>query len=148
MKVILLENVKSLGKKDEVVNVSDGYARNMLFTKKLAVEATPKAMNELKGRKIGEAKHAAEILAQAEELSAKINDKTIDIPIKVGSGGRTFGSVSTKEIADEVKKQLGVEIDKKKLNLQNPIKELGVTEVSVRLHPEVTATIKVHVKEA
>ena len=147
MKVILLEDVKSLGKRDEVVNVSDGYARNMLFPKKLAVEATGKAMNELKGRKIGEAKHAAEVLAAAKELASKIDGKTIVVPIKVGSGGRTFGSVSAKEIAEEVEKQLGVEIDKKKLNLANPIKELGVTEVSVRLHPQVTATVKVDVKE-
>lgn len=148
MKVILLEDVKSLGKKDEVVNVSDGYARNMLFPKKMAVEANGKALNELKVRKTIEAKHAAEVLAQAKEAAAKLDGKTLTIPIKVGTGGRTFGSVSAKEIAEAAEKQLGVDIDKKKLNLPNPIRELGVTEVSIRLHPQVTATLKVDVKEA
>lgn len=148
MKVILLSDVKSLGKKDEIVNVSDGYARNMLLPKKLAVEATGKALNELKARKAYEEKIAAENLAAAQAEAAEIDGKTVTVAIKVGSGGRTFGSVSTKEIADAVQAQLGKTVDKKKMGLSAPIKELGVTEVPIRLHPKVTATIKVEVKEA
>ncbi|MBQ0058726.1 MAG: 50S ribosomal protein L9 [Lachnospiraceae bacterium] len=148
MKVILLADVKALGKKDEVVNVSDGYARNMLFKKNLAIEADAKAMNDLKVKKKVEAKIAAEQLAEAQALCDKINGKSVTLAIKVGSAGRTFGSVSTKEIADAVKAQLGVEVDRKKMNLSSPIKELGVTEVPVKLHPQVTAVVKVEVKEA
>ncbi|MDO4478071.1 MAG: 50S ribosomal protein L9 [Lachnospiraceae bacterium] len=147
MKVILMQDVKSLGKKDEVVNVSDGYARNMLFPKKLAVEANAKAMNELKVRKTVEAKHAAELLAAAEALAAKLEGKKVTTGVKVGAGGRTFGSVSAKEIAEAIASQLGVEVDKKKMALPNPIKELGITPVTIRLHPQVTATVNVEVKE-
>ena len=148
MKVILLSDVKSLGKKDEIVNVSDGYARNMLLPKKLAVEATGKALNDLKARKAYEAKVAAENLEEAKAQAAELDGKTVFVHIKVGSGGKTFGSVSTKEIAEAVESQLGKTVDRKKMGLGAPIKELGVTEVPVRLHPQVTATIKVEVKEA
>ena len=148
MKVILLQDVKSLGKKGEVVNVSDGYARNMLFPKKLGVEANAKNMNDLKLAKAHEDKVAAEQLQAAEELKKELETKKVTVSIKVGEGGRTFGSVSAKEIADAAKTQLNLDIDKKKLQLSNPIKELGTTMVPLRLHTKVTAQLKVVVKEA
>ena len=148
MKVILLEDVKSLGKKGQVVNVSDGYARNMLLPKKLGVEATTKNMNDLKLQKAHEEKVAQENLDAAKAFADELKDKEVVVTIKVGEGGRTFGSVSTKEISEAVKEQLGYDIDKKKMQLPNPIRELGTTIVSVRLHPKVTGEVKVIVKEA
>lgn len=148
MKVILLEDVKSLGKKGQVVNVSDGYARNMLLPKKLGVEATTKNMNDLKLQKAHEEKVAQENLDAAKAFADELKDKEVVVRIKVGEGGRTFGSVSTKEISEAVKEQLGYDIDKKKMQLPNPIRELGTTIVSVRLHPKVTGELKVIVKEA
>lgn len=148
MKVILLQDVKSLGKKDEVVNVSDGYARNMLFPKKLALEATPKNMNDLKLKKAHEDKVAQENLEAARAFAKELEDKEVTVYIKTGDGGRVFGSVSTKEIAEAAKQQLGYEIDKKKMLLDAPIKVLGVTNVPVKLHTKVTASLKVFVKEA
>ena len=148
MKVILLEDVKSLGKKGQVVNVSDGYARNMLLPKKLGVEATTKNMNDLKLQKAHEEKVAQENLDAAKAFADELKDKEVVVTIKVGEGGRTFGSVSTKEISEAGKEQLGYDIDKKKMQLPNPIRELGTTIVSVRLHPKVTGELKVIVKEA
>lgn len=148
MKVILLEDVKSLGKKGQVVNVSDGYARNMLLPKKLGVEATTKNMNDLKLQKAHEEKVAQENLDAARTFADELKDKEVVVTIKVGEGGRTFGSVSTKEISEAVKTQLGYDIDKKKMQLPNPIRELGTTIVSIRLHPKVTGELKVIVKEA
>ena len=147
MKVILLEDVKSLGKKGDVVNASDGYARNMLLPKKLAVEASDGNLKDLAARKRGEAKVAAQLLAEAEQLKEQIEKQTVNVGIKVGTGGRVFGSVSAKEIADAAKEQLGLEIDKKKLLLDAPLKELGLTTVDLKLHPKVTAALKVNVKE-
>lgn len=148
MKVILLQDVKALGKKGEVVNVSDGYARNMLLPKKLGVVADAKNMNDLKLQKAHEEKIAAENLQAAKDFAEIISKSTVEIKLKVGEGGRVFGSVSAKEIADAAKDQLKLEIDKKKLQMSGPIKTLGVTEVSVKLHPKVTAQLKVHVSEA
>ena len=148
MKVILLENVKSLGKKGEVVNASDGYARNMLFPKKLAVEATPANMKSLAAKKKSEEKIAAQNLQAAKEMAADLAKKEITVAIKVGAGGKAFGSVSTKEIADAAKQLLGLELDKKKMLLENPIRELGTHTVQIRLHPEVVGDLKVNVKEA
>ena len=147
MKVILLEDVKSLGKKGDVVNASDGYARNMLFPKKLAMEATPKNLADLKKKKENEARIAAEQLKEAQAFAEELGKKTVTVFIKVGASGKTFGSVSTKEIADAAKAQLGIELDKKKMLLPNPIRELGVTDVQIRVHPKVTASLKVDVKE-
>lgn len=148
MKVILLQDVKSLGKKDEVVNVSDGYARNMLFPKKLALEATPKNMNDLKLKKAHEDKVAQENLDAARAFAKELEDKEVTVYIKTGDGGKVFGSVSTKEIAEAAKQQLGYDIDKKKMLLDAPIKVLGVTNVPVKLHTKVTASLKVFVREA
>ena len=148
MKVILLEDVKSLGKKGQIVNVSDGYARNMILSKKLGVEATSKNLNDLKLRKANEEKVAQENLDAAKAFAEELSTKEIILTLKVGEGGRTFGSVSSKEISEAAKKQLNLDIDKKKLQLENPIRNLGVTNVPVRLHPKVTGSLKVWVKEA
>ena len=148
MKVILTADVKSLGKKGEIVDVSDGYARNMLLPKKLGVEANAKNINDLKLQKANEDKVAKEILEQARALAADIAEKSITVSIKVGEGGKTFGSVSSKEIAEAAKAQINLELDKKKIQLSSPIRTLGVTMVPVKLHPKVTAELKVHVKEA
>lgn len=148
MKVILLEDVKALGKKGQIVNVSDGYARNMILPKKLGVEATSKNLNDLKLRKANEEKVAQENLDAAKAFAEELSTKEVILTLKVGEGGRTFGSVSSKEISEAAKKQLNLEIDKKKLQLENPIRNLGVTNVPVRLHPKVTGSLKVWVKEA
>ena len=148
MKVILLEDVKSLGKKGQIVNVSDGYARNMILPKKLGVEATSKNLNDLKLRKANEEKGAQENLEAAKAFAEELSTKEVILTLKVGEGGRTFGSVSSKEISEAAKKQLNLDIDKKKLQLENPIRNLGVTNVPVRLHPKVTGSLKVWVKEA
>ena len=148
MKVILLEDVKALGKKGQVVNVSDGYARNLLLPKKLGVEATGKNMNDLKLQKAHEDKVAQENLDAAKAFAEELKDKQVTVGIKVGEGGRTFGSISAKEIAEAAKAQLGYELDKKKLQLSAPIKELGTTMVPIKLHPKVTRELKVVVKEA
>ena len=148
MKVILTADVKSLGKKGEIVDVSDGYARNMLLPKKLGVEANSKNINDLKLQKANEDKVAKEILEQVKALAAEIAEKSVTVSIKVGEGGKTFGSVSSKEIAEAAKAQINLELDKKKIQLSSPIRTLGVTMVPVKLHPKVTAELKVHVKEA
>ncbi|MCI5994903.1 MAG: 50S ribosomal protein L9 [Blautia sp.] len=148
MKVILIEDVKSLGKKGDIVNVSDGYARNALFPKKLGLEATPKNINDLKLQKAHEEKVAKEALADAKAFAAELATKEVQVSIKVGEGGRTFGSVSSKEIAEAARAQLGYDLDKKKIQLSTPIKALGTTTVGIKLHPKVTAELKVVVKEA
>lgn len=148
MKVILIEDVKSLGKKGEMVNVSDGYARNALFPKKLALEATAKNINDLKLQKAHEEKKAKEALADAKAFAAELAAKEIQVSIKVGEGGKTFGSISSKEIAEAAKAQLGYDLDKKKIQISAPIKALGTTSVGIKLHPKVTAELKVVVKEA
>ena len=148
MKVILLEDAKSLGKKGQIVNVSDGYARNLLLPKKLGVEATTKNMNDLKLQKAHEEKVAQENLDAAQAFAEDLKDKQVTVTIKVGEGGRTFGSISTKEISEAVKNQLGLDIDKKKMQLATPIKELGTTMVPIKLHPKVVGELKVIVKEA
>ena len=148
MKVILIEDVKSLGKKGDLVNVSDGYARNALFPKKLALEATTKIINDLKLQKAHQEKVAKENLDHAKAFAAEIATKQVEVSIKVGEGGKTFGSVSSKEIAEAAKAQLGYDLDKKKIQLPTPIKALGTTSVTIKLHPKVSAELKVIVKEA
>lgn len=148
MEVILLQDVKSLGKKGEVVKVSDGYARNFILPKKLGVEKTAKTMNDLKLQKAAEEKHRQEVLAEAKALAEEIKKQSVTLKIKSGEGGRTFGSVSTKEIAVAIKEQLKLDVDKKKLVLPEPIRTLGTTIVPVRLHPDVTTELTVKVVEA
>ena len=148
MKVILLEDVKSLGKKGQLVDVSDGYARNFILAKKLGLEATSKNMNDLKLQKAHEDKLAAERLAEAKAFAEDLKKVEVTLSIKTGEGGKLFGSISSKEIAQAAKEQLNLDIDKKKLQLENPIRNLGVTNVPVRLHPQVTGELKVVVREA
>ena len=148
MEVILLEDVKSLGKKGELVKVNDGYARNFLLKKKLGVEATAKNRNELKLQKQHEEKVALEKLEDAKAFAEELKEKTVTVSIKTGSGGRSFGSVSTKEVALAAKEQLGYELDKKKMVLNEPIKSPGVYMMPIKLHQKVTGELKVVVKEA
>ena len=148
MEVVLLEDVKALGKKGQLVKVNDGYARNFILPKKLGLEATAKNLNDLKLQKANEAKVAAEQLAEAKALAAKIDELSVTVSIKAGEGGRAFGSVSTKEIAKAAADQLKLDIDKKKMVLQDPIKSIGTFEVPIKLHKEVTAKLRVKVVEA
>ena len=148
MEIVLLEDVKSLGKKGDVVKVNDGYARNFILPKKLGVEANAKNLNDLKLQQAHADKVAAEQLAAAKEFAVKLADCTVELAVKSGEGGKVFGSVSTKEIAAAAKEQYGMELDKKKLQIAEPIKALGTYEVQVKLHREVTAKLKVHVTEA
>lgn len=147
MKVILLQDVKALGKKGEIVNVNDGYARNFILPKKLGLEATGKNLNDLKLQKANEEKVAQQILDEAKELAKKLEAGKIELAIKIGEGGRAFGSVSSKEIAVAVNDQMGYDIDKKKIQLKDAIKVLGTHTVPVKLHPKVTAELKVIVTE-
>nr|WP_304213437.1 50S ribosomal protein L9 [Fredinandcohnia onubensis] len=147
MKVIFLKDVKGKGKKGEVKNVSDGYAHNFLFKQNLAIEATSANMKSLEAKKNKESKEAAEELAQSKQLKEKIETLTVELQAKAGDGGRLFGSVTSKQIADELAKKHGIKIDKRKFDLPDGIRALGFTNVSVKLHQEVTATVKVHVKE-
>ena len=147
MKVILLEDVKALGKKGQTVNVSDGYARNMILPKKLGLEATPKNLNDLKLQKANEEKVAKEVYEAAQAFAKDLETKEIILTLKTGEGGRTFGSVSTKEISAAAKEQLGLELDKKKMQLAEPIRSFGVVEVPVKLHTKVTGKLAVHVVE-
>lgn len=148
MKVILLQDVKSLGKKGAMVEVSEGYARNFIIPKKLGLEATPKNLNDLKLKKAHDEKVAAENLADAKVLAAELEKSSVTVKIKVGEGGRSFGSVSTKEISDAIKSQLGKDIDKKKIVMKDSIKAIGSFTVKVKLHPEVQAELSVKVEEA
>ena len=147
MKVILTEDVKSLGKKGDIVNVNDGYARNFILKTNKGIEANAKNLNDLKLKKANDDKIAQEHYEAAVELGKKIEDGKIDVSIKTGEGGKAFGSVSSKEIAQEVKAQMNLEIDKKKVQLKDAIKALGTYEVPVKLHPKVTAKLKVVVTE-
>ena len=148
MDIVLLEDVKALGKKGQIVKVNDGYARNFILPKKLGVEATTKNLNDLKLQKANDARLAAEQLAAAKELAKKVEASPVTVSIKAGEGGRTFGSVSTKEIGKAVSDQLKLDIDKKKMGLTDPIKTLGTFEVPVKLHKDVTAKLTVKVVEA
>ena len=145
MKIILLQDEKKLGKKGEIIEASEGYARNYILPKKIGVEATSKNMNDLKLQKAHADKVAKEQLENAKQLAADLAEKTVELAVKSGVEGRVFGSVSSKEIAVAAKAQLGLELDKKKIVLDEPIKSLGVHNVSIRLHKDVMATLKVHV---
>ncbi|MBR6358147.1 MAG: 50S ribosomal protein L9 [Lachnospiraceae bacterium] len=147
MEVILLEDVKSLGKKGQIVKVNDGYARNFIIPKGLGVEKNTKTLNELKIREANEAKRLKEILDEAQELGGKLSSGSVVLSMKAGEGGRTFGSVSTKEITSAIKDQLNLTIDKKKLVLAEPIRNFGTYHVPVKLHPQVTAEVTVKVVE-
>lgn len=145
MKIILQQDEKKLGKKGDIVEVSEGYARNYILPKKIGVEANPANMNDLKLRNANNAKIAQEQLDAAKALAAELENKIVEVKIKAGEGGKTFGSVSAKEISASLKEQYGIEVDKKKLQLPEALKNLGSYEVSVKLHPQVTGKITVKV---
>lgn len=148
MEIVLLEDVKALGKKGQIVKVNDGYARNCILPKKLGVEATSKNLNDLKLQKANADRIAAEQLAAAKELGERLEKSSVTLSIKAGEGGKAFGSVSSKEIAKAIEDQLGIEIDKKKLILPEPLKTFGTHEVPVKLHKDVTAKLAVKVTES
>ena len=148
MKVILLEDVKSLGKKGDLVEVNDGYARNFILAKKLGVEATPKNMNDLKLKRAHEDKLAAQRLEEAKTFAEELKKVQVTLKIKAGEGGKLFGSISSKEIAQAAKDQLNLDIDKKKMVLPSPIKSVGTTMVPIKLHPKVIGELKIIVQEA
>lgn len=147
MKVILLEDVKALGKKGQVVNVSDGYARNALFTKKLAVEATAKNLNELKLQNQHAQKVEQENYENALALASRLESITVECRLKSGKDGKAFGSVGSKEIAAALKEQFDIELDKKKMHLPEALKNLGTYEVKIKLHSKVSAELKVRISE-
>ena len=146
MKVILIEDVKSLGKKGEIVNVNDGYARNFILPKKLGLEATSKNLNDLKLQKQNDEKVAQEKLDAAKALAEEIKEKSITVKIQAGVEGRVFGSISSKEIALEAKKQLNMDIDKKKIIIPDAIKSLGTYNVNIKLHKDVVGKLAVKVE--
>ena len=148
MKVILLQDEKKLGKKGDIINASDGYARNYILPKGIGVEATPANINDLKLQKANAKKVADEKLEEAKALSEKLSSLIITTSIKTGSGGRAFGSISSKEIAESCKEQHGITLDKKKIVLDKPIKAPGTYNVPIKLHPEVTGALRVKVEEA
>lgn len=147
MKVIFLKDVKGKGKKGEVKNVADGYAQNFLIKQGLAVEASQAAVSSLEGQKKKEAKMAAEELAEAKRLKEVIEKITVELTAKAGEGGRLFGSITSKQIAEELLKKNSIKLDKRKIELADAIRTLGYTKVPVKLHTEVTATLNVHVRE-
>ncbi|MCR5655088.1 MAG: 50S ribosomal protein L9 [Lachnospiraceae bacterium] len=147
MKVILLEDVKNVGKKGDVVDKNDGYVRNYLLPQKLAVPADAKHLNDLKLQKANDDKLAAEKLADAQAFADELKEQTVELKMKAGAGGKAFGSVSSKEIAQAYKAQFGKEIDKKKLILPEALKSFGTYEVKVKLHPKVTGVLSVHIAE-
>jgi len=146
VKVILLQDVKSLGKKDEICEVNDGYARNYIIPKKLGIEATPKNLNDLKFKKAGIEKNAKELLESAKAVAETLLEKKVNISMKAGESGRLFGSISSKEIGQAYKDQCNIEIDKKKIQLAEPIRSFGIHQIPIKLHPQVTGTLTVIVE--
>lgn len=147
MKVIFLKDIKGTAKKGEIKDVSVGYAQNFLFKNKMAVEATPANLSKLEGQKKREEKDAAEELEEAKRLKEKLEAVTVELKAKSGEGGRLFGSITSKQIAAALEKQQGIKIDKRKMELPDAIRALGYSNVPVKLHTDVTATLKVHVTE-
>lgn len=147
MKVVLLQDVKNLGKKEQLVNVSDGYARNYLFPRKLALEATSGKLKELEEKKNSEVKKKDKEKQEAKELAAKIGKLVVNFNVKAGENGKLFGSITSKDVADAVKSQHKIEIDKKKVVLHDAIKALGTYQVEIKVYPEISAVINVKVEE-
>lgn len=146
MKVILLQDIKGVGKKDQIINASDGYAKNFLIPKKMAVEATKVNMNRLERQHADAAAKAKAELEEAQKLGKEIEEKTINIKVKVGNNGKLFGAVTNKEVAAALKDQFNIDIDKKKIAVE-PIKAVGDSEAAIKLHPQVTAKLKISVSE-
>ena len=146
MKVVLLKDVKNIGKRDDIVTVSDGYARNFLFPQKLAVEATPGAMKEIQRKRAAQDAREAEMLAEAKNKAASLKDTVIALEVKCGDKGRLYGSVTSAEVADALEKQHGVKVDKRKIDIGDPIRETGIREISVWLYSGVTTSMKLDVQ--
>lgn len=147
MKIILIQDVKKLGKKGDIIEANEGYARNYIIPQKLGIEANGKNLNDLKLQKNNNEKVAQELLQEAQKLAEKIGTMKVTVKMKAGEKGRAFGSVSSKEIVEEAKKQCDLALDKKKIQLEEPLKNFGVYEVKIKLHQQVTATLKVEVEE-
>lgn len=143
MEVILIKDVKALGKADDVVKVNPGYARNFLFAKGLAVEATPANLSDLNKKKAAFQKGLVEIRAEAETLAAKLNGKLLKLPVKAGEKGKLYGSITVKDVAMAITKDFSLQIDKKKIEIKDSIRVLGTYPVSIKLHPEVEAKIEI-----
>ncbi len=146
MKVVLLKDVKNIGKRDEILNVSDGYARNFLFPQKMAVEATPGALKEIERKRAAQDAREAERLAEAKEKASRLSGKMIHLAVKCGEKGRLYGSVTAQEVADALEEQHGVTVDKRKIDLGDSIREVGVREISVWLYSGVTTPMKLSVE--
>ena len=150
MKVIFLQDVKGKGKKGEIKEVPSGYAQNFLIKKNLAKEATNQAIGELKGKQKSEEKHAAELLAEAKQVKEQLEkeENRLQFTEKVGPDGRTFGSITAKKIAEGLQKQFGIKIDKRHIQVQSPIRAVGLIDVPVKIYQDVTSVINLRVKEA
>lgn len=148
MKMILLQDVKSIGKKGDLINASEGYAKNFLLPRKLAVEATKSNLNDYELKQKAEAKRKQEELEKAQATAKELEDKVVTIKVKTGGNGKLFGSVTNKEVAEEIVKQTRLDIDKKKVSIGDPIKMLGERTTVIKLHPKVTAEVKVKIVEA
>lgn len=146
MRVILKENIKSIGKKDEIINVSDGYARNYLFVKNLAVEATPGNLAKLQTKKDSAAFKRSQEKEEAEKIAEKLSKITLEFKVRAGENGKIFGGVSSKEIAEKLDKDYKIIVDKKKIDLKEPIKILGVKRVEIKLFEGVVGVVKVSTK--
>ncbi len=146
MKVVLLKDVKNIGKRDEILNVSDGYARNFLFPQKLAVEATPGALKEIERKRAAQDAREAERLAEAQKKAAALKNKVVTLAVKCGEKGRLYGSVTSAEVAEALEKQHGVQVDKRKIELGDSIREVGVREITVWLYTGVTTPMKLSVE--
>ena len=146
MKVVLLKDVKNIGKRDEILNVSDGYARNFLFPQKLAAEATPGALKEISRKRAAQDAREAEARAEAEAKAAMLKNKVVTLNVKCGEKGRLYGSVTAAEVAEALEKQHGIKVDRRKLDIGDPIRETGVREIHVWLYSGVTTPMKLNVE--
>ena len=146
MKVVLLQDVRNVGKRDDIITVSDGYARNFLFPQKLAAEATPGALKEIARKRAAQDAREAERRAEAEAKAALLKNKVITLSVKCGEKGRLYGSVTAAEVAEALEKQHGISTDRRKIDLGEPIKEVGDREISIRLYPGVSTTMTLRVK--
>lgn len=146
MKVVLLKDVKNVGKRDDILTVSDGYARNFLFPQKLAAEATPGALKEIQRKRAAQDAREAELLAEAKDKAATLKDKVITLEVKCGEKGRLYGSVTAAEVAEALEKQHGIKADKRKIDIGDPIRETGMRTISVWLYSGVTTPMKLDVQ--
>ena len=146
MKVVLLKDVKNMGKRDDIVNVSDGYARNFLFPQKLAAEATPGTLKEIERKRAAQDAREAELKAEAQAKAELLKNKVIVLQVKCGEKGRLYGSVTSAEVAEALEKQHGIKADKRKIDIGDPIREVGMREISVWLYTGITTKMKLDVQ--